>query len=67
MPRKARVEGAAAEPERDEAGKRPKDHAHHLEDAYEAFQQIDPEGWEELRLCPLQHGIETMVRKLRAR
>lgn len=30
----------------------------------EAFKSRFPGEWEALRLCPLQHGIETMIEKL---
>lgn len=29
------------------------------------FQKAHPEEWEVLRLCPLQHGIDTMIEKLK--
>ncbi len=29
-----------------------------------AFKARFPEEWEALRLCPLQHGLETMIEKL---
>lgn len=31
----------------------------------EAFKAAHPELWEELRLCPLQHGLDTMIERLR--
>ena len=31
----------------------------------ETFRARFPELWQELRLCPLQHGLETMVEHLR--
>jgi hypothetical protein len=37
-----------------------------LGDAVDRFRSLHPADWEQLRLCPLQHGLETMVRKLRA-
>lgn len=42
------------------------DDARMLDDLIERFRAAHAEDWEELRLCPLQHGVETMVRKLRA-
>lgn len=29
------------------------------------FQQAHSDEWEALRLCPLQHGIDTMIEKLK--
>ena len=31
----------------------------------ERFKSENPEEWDELRLCPLQHGIEVMVDRLK--
>ena len=31
----------------------------------DGFCRLFPKDWEELRLCPLQHGLETMAEKLR--
>lgn len=31
-----------------------------------AFFQVEhPDAWEELRLCPLQHGLEDMIARLK--
>jgi hypothetical protein len=30
----------------------------------EGFKARYPDEWEALRLCPLQHGLETMIEKL---
>lgn len=32
----------------------------------EVFKAQYPDEWEALRLCPLQHGLETMIEKLSA-
>ena len=32
----------------------------------EVFRRHFPDEWEQLRLCPLQHGLETMGEKLRS-
>lgn len=32
----------------------------------EGFKSRFPDEWEALRLCPLQHGLETMIEKLSA-
>lgn len=32
----------------------------------EFFKAEFPDDWEALRLCPLQHGVETMIEKLKA-
>lgn len=29
------------------------------------FKALHPDAWEELRLCPLQHGLDEMVGKLK--
>ncbi len=44
----------------------PQDDARALDGVIARFRSAHPEDWEALRLCPLQHGLETMVRKLRA-
>ena len=44
----------------------PQQDARALGDAVDRFRSLHPADWEQLRLCPLQHGLETMVRKLRA-
>ena len=44
----------------------PQQDARALGDVVERFRSLHPADWEQLRLCPLQHGLETMVRKLRA-
>ena len=44
----------------------PQQDARMLGDVVERFRSLHPADWEQLRLCPLQHGLETMVRKLRA-
>lgn len=31
----------------------------------EHFKAQHPDKWEELRLCPLQHGVETMIELLK--
>lgn len=53
-PRKARVEGA-------EAPKRP---SNGFRATIEAFKADYPDKWEEIRLCPLQHGIEAIAETL---
>ena len=37
-----------------------------LSDIVARFRARHVDDWEALRLCPLQHGLETMKRKLRA-
>ena len=44
----------------------PQQDARALGDVVDRFRSLHPADWEQLRLCPLQHGLETMVRKLRA-
>ena len=36
-----------------------------LAEAIDGFRALYPQDWEQLRLYPLQHGIETIVEKLR--
>ena len=48
------------------AGPTPQQDARALDGVVERFRALHPADWEQLRLCPLQHGLETMVRKLRA-
>ncbi len=59
--RTARVEGAsyAAIVQGSE-----KERAPSLADTVADFKARFPDDWEALRLCPLQHGIETMIEKL---
>lgn len=64
MARKARVEGSVKAPESDrmvaEAAQ------HNLAAIVDHFKAQHPDEWEALRLCPLQHGLETMIDKLKA-
>lgn len=59
-PRKARVEGEAviSDPV-------PGDNDAALSRIVEFFKAKHPEAWDELRLCPLQHGLEAMIEKLK--
>lgn len=72
-PRKARVEGdsineavrgvmadvkAFADPI-------PGDNGAGLGRIVEFFKASFPDDWDELRLCPLQHGLEAMIEKLK--
>lgn len=59
MARKARVEGAAFEPTPDADPSM-------LQAIIDDFKVRFPDEWEGLRLCPLQHGIETIVERLKA-
>ena len=45
----------------------PGDNGDALERIAAFFQATFPEDWEQLRLCPLQHGLETMAGMLKAR
>ena len=45
----------------------PGDNGEALERIAAYFQATFPDEWEQLRLCPLQHGIETMAGTLKAR
>ena len=73
MARKARIEGATADPAVIEAAIAavkapdpvPGDNGAALLRISEYFQSEFPEEWALLRLCPLQHGLEAMVEKLK--
>jgi hypothetical protein len=52
-PRKAALEGAATAVPGE------------LAQIVASFRSAYPELWDELALCPLQHGLETMIEKLR--
>ena len=45
----------------------PKEWGEALERIVDFFRAASPEEWERLRLCPLQHGLETMAEMLKAR
>lgn len=63
MPRgvpKARVEGAVFTPD-----PVPGDNDAALLRIVEFFKAEFPDDWEALRLCPLQHGLDDMVRLLK--
>ena len=36
-----------------------------IEDAVKEFRKQFPADWEALRLCPLQHGLEDMAKRLK--
>lgn len=57
--RKARVEGEASP-----VAEVPAVSSRVLGGIVERFKADFPDDWEALRLCPLQHGIETMIEKL---
>lgn len=42
------------------------DHAAALYEAIRFYRARDPDGWNELALCPLQHGLDTIATRLRA-
>jgi hypothetical protein len=62
-PRKARVEGEAVDARGMMADA---SHGPGLSGIVEAFKASHPDQWEQLRLCPLQHGLEAMVEALKA-
>lgn len=78
--RKPRVEGAksndfgpnshVADPEAiAQANKalepKPGDNGRALERFVSYFKEKFPDDWEALKLCPLQHGLDTMIEKLK--
>lgn len=72
MARKTRGEGQAALEVREDAAfaaDQPFEGEHYgakLNEIVAHFREIDPEGWAEIALTPLQHGVEVMARKLAA-
>lgn len=63
MARKARIEGSVKAPESD---RMVNDAAqHNLAAIVDHFKALHPDDWEALRLCPLQHGLDAMIAKLK--
>jgi len=58
-PPKPRLEGGVYVPD-----PVPGDNAAGLDRIVTYFRATHPEQWEQIRLCPLQHGLEDMVRLL---
>lgn len=61
MARKARIEGAAVHT----ADPVPGDNGEALRRIVAHFRVRFPEEWAALRLCPLQHGLDDMIAKLK--
>lgn len=40
-------------------------HGVRLQEAVDAFKAEFPERWDAIRLCPLQHGVEDMIKALK--
>ena len=57
-PRTVRTEGSQPDPV-------PGNNGEALARILTFFQAEHPDAWEELRLCPLQHGIQDMVERLK--
>lgn len=51
----------------EDASGEPKSMARDLNAAVAYFKEAFPDDWDELALCPLQHGLETMAHKLAAK
>lgn len=64
-PRKARVEGAEAAIALPRPDPAPDNNGEVLERIVDYFAAEYPDEWEALRLCPLQHGIDTMAERLK--
>lgn len=62
----AAVEGAKSKAPIAKDEQSPKHYAAHLNEIIAYYRERDPDGWDELALCPLQHGIETISNKLAA-
>lgn len=43
----------------------PAEYASALVQAVELFRERHPEEWEAMKLCPLQHGLQEMAKRLR--
>ena len=56
---------AAADPESASATETPRRDADVLIAVLDRFRSRFPETWDRLRLCPLQHGVETIGEMLR--
>lgn len=61
MARKARVEGAQTPAQTVTGHPASED----LSAIVEAFKSAHPDEWNALRLCPLQHGLEAMIERLK--
>ena len=54
--------GAAATSGR---GRSPREESRALAELIAGFRTDDPQTWDQLRLTPLQHGLETIIERLR--
>lgn len=63
-PPKARLEGAAFEPAK-QADPVPGNNGEALSRIAAYFKAEHPAEWDELRLCPLQHGLDAMAERLK--
>ena len=45
-------------------GRNPREEARALAELIAGFRTVYPEEWDQLRLTPLQHGLETIIERL---
>jgi len=45
--------------------RRPREEARALAELIAGFRAVYPQEWDQLRLTPLQHGLETIIERLR--
>ena len=46
-------------------GGKPREEARALAELIAGFRAVYPQDWDQLRLTPLQHGLETIIERLR--
>ena len=46
-------------------GRIPREEARALAELISGFRTVYPQEWDQLRLTPLQHGLETIIERLR--
>ena len=46
-------------------GRNPREEARALAELIAGFRTVYPQEWDQLRLTPLQHGLETIIERLR--
>ena len=51
--------------EMSDKGRNPREEARALAELIAGFRTVYPEEWNQLRLTPLQHGLETIIERLR--
>lgn len=59
-----RIEGALNEAFVEKYPEAAKPSSGPLSDIVAQFKEVHPDIWEAIRICPLQHGLETMIETL---